>query len=224
MALEFQSRGFEVLGVSRSKPDFDIDHIAADITNPDHLDLIVERVTNSQGLNVLINNAGVGIYDSWEDLDMQDFRSVMELNVFSQVALTKKLLPFLKKTKGTVINISSVAGKIYVPYMGVYSVSKFSLAAFSDSLRAEMRFDKVSVLTIFPGRINTGFSDYAYGNLKPPKTPFAATSQLFAKKVYKAYKKKKRHLIYPRWYWLFSFLGTYFPSFYDAASVDKWHK
>jgi len=224
MALEFQSRGFEVIGVSRSKPDIDIKHIAADITNTDHVELVVNKLKDSQGLDVIINNAGVGIYDSWENLDMHDFRSVMELNVFAQVQLTQKLIPFLKKSKGTIINISSVAGKIYVPYMGVYSVSKFSMSAFSDSLRAELKKDKVKVLNVCPGRINTGFSNRAFGKLKPPKTPFGSTPENFAKAVYKSYRRKKRELIYPSWYELVILVVQMVPWLWDWTNAKRWKR
>ncbi|NPA51799.1 MAG: SDR family NAD(P)-dependent oxidoreductase [Aquificae bacterium] len=226
LALEFKKNGFNVCGVSRTKPDFEIDyHITADLTVKRDIqkvyDTFFERFNK---IDVLINNAGIGLYESWKDTKEQDLRKLCELNFYSYVFLTQKFLNHLIKTQGTIINVSSVAGKLYVPYMGAYCASKYALNAFSDSLRVELKPFKVHVLNLIVGRINTGFSSRALGSLEPPKTPFNASSQKFAKTVYKAYQKKKREITYPLWYKYFILLAKLFPSIYDRISLSSWEK
>ncbi len=226
LALKFKKEGFKVCGVSRSEPDFEIDkHIKADLLKKEYTGFIFEEFSKSfERLDVLINNAGIGLYESWENIKEEDLRKLFELNFFSYVFLTQKFLNLLKETKGSIINVSSVAGKLYVPYMGAYCSSKFALNAFSDSLRAEVKPYGIHVLNLIVGRINTGFSKRALGSMKPPETPFGGNPEKFAEAVYKAYLKKKREITYPYWYKFFILLANLFPDLYDSISLKKWKK
>ncbi|WP_457640819.1 SDR family NAD(P)-dependent oxidoreductase [Persephonella sp.] len=221
---KFRSENFLVAGVSRSKPDFNIDlFIQADLTQEDNCKNIIKETVEKFGrIDVLINNAGVGLYESWETSNMKDIRKLFELNFFAVIYLTKEALPFLKKTKGSIINVSSVAGKLYVPYMGAYCSSKYALNAFSDSFRAELKPYGIHVLNLIVGRINTGFSSRAMGSRKPPETPFGGSPEKFAEKTYRAYIKRKREIWYPYWYKYFVKLAQLFPEIYDRESYKKW--
>ncbi len=225
MALKFKKEGFKVCGVSRSKPDFEIDlHLSYDLTNTNNHKEILEEIIKKFGrVDVLINNAGVGLYERWENTKDEDLRYIFELNFFSVVSLTKASLPSIKETKGTVINVSSVAGKLYVPFMGGYSSTKFALNAFSDSLRAELKPYGVNVLNLIVGRINTGFSKTALGTKTPPSTPFGGDINKFADKVYKAYTKNKREITYPSWYRFIIYFSKIFPNLYDKIALKKWN-
>ncbi len=224
IAEKFRSEGFSVSGVSRSEPDFDLDlFIKGDITEePLRKRVINETIDRYGRLDILINNAGIGLYDSWEDSYIADIKKLFELNFFSVVDFTKKSLPYLKESKGCVINISSVAGKLYLPYMGAYCSSKFALNAFSDSLRAELKPYKVHILNLIVGRINTGFSDRALGKKKPPETPFSGSAKEFAEVVYKGYINRKKEVWYPYWYRFFVVLAKLFPDVYEKISLKKW--
>ncbi len=226
LALEFKKHGFKICGVSRTKPDINIDlYLQADLTQKEDINRVYNRFfENFSRIDILINNAGIGIYESWKDIKEEDLRKVYELNFFSYVFLTQKFLDNLIKTKGTIINVSSVAGKLYVPYMGAYCSSKYALNAFSDSLRAELKPYGVHVLNLIVGRINTGFSTRALGSLKPPSTPFSQSPENFAKAVYKAYKKRKREITFPFWYKFFIFFGNLFPNLYDSLALKSWEK
>ncbi len=225
LAEKFKKEGFFTAGLSRSKPDgLELDlFIKADLVKDDKEKIVKELIRNTGRVDILINNAGVGLYESWENMSEKDLRYIFELNFFSVVSLTKSFIPYLKETKGTIINVSSVAGKIYVPFMGGYCATKFALNAFSDSLRAELKPYGIHVLNLIVGRINTGFSSRSLGSMKPPETPsFSTTPEKLAEKVYKAYLKKKREITYPYWYGFFILISKLFPDVYDSINLKKW--
>ncbi len=220
----FKKNGYTVIGISRTYCDNADVSIQADLSDSKDVERAAEEINkNTDKIDVLINNAGVGLYESWEEMSMKDLRKLFEVNFFSVVYLTKILLPQIKKSKGSIINVSSVAGKLYVPYMGGYCASKYALNAFSDSLRAELIKDNVHVLNLIVGRINTGFSSRAMGSKKPPETPFGSTPEKFAEAVFKAYKNRKREIVFPGWYKYFIWLSKLFPDIYDKKAYEKWH-
>ncbi len=221
---EFLAKGFVVVGVSRTKPDFDITKwIQADITKKDDLNLIFETISKScDRIDVFINNAGVGIYEEWEKTDISDLRALFDVNFFAPVELSRLAIPFLKKSSGTLINTSSVAGLLYVPVMGGYCASKFALNAFSDSLRVELKKHKIQVISLIVGRINTGFSSRAFGSLNPPETPGAGSPDKLAEKVFKAYRKRKKSITFPWWYDFVVPFAKIFSCIYDAINIKVW--
>ncbi|MCK5879348.1 MAG: SDR family NAD(P)-dependent oxidoreductase [Holophagae bacterium] len=220
----FSENGFEIVGISRRKPETPVgQHISADLTNPTALPALVGQINQlTDHVDVLILNAGVGLYDGWEEMEISELRTLMELNFFAPVALARALLPSLKKTNGTIVTVSSVAGFLPVANMGAYCASKYALNAFSDTLRAELSDTGVHLLNLLPGRINTGFSTRAFGSRTPPETPFAGSPEKLARAAFRAYKTKKRQLVYPAWYRLLSFFRHVFPRFYDRLSRSKW--
>ncbi|WP_457640283.1 SDR family NAD(P)-dependent oxidoreductase [Persephonella sp.] len=224
LAEKFRKEGFTVVGVSRSKPDFPIDSfVQADLSKQEEVEKAYRKVMEiTDRIDVFVNNAGIGLYESWEDMDIDELRKLFEVNFFSVVLLTKLFLPALKESKGCVINVSSVAGKLYVPYMGGYCASKYALNAFSDSLRAELQDTGVHVLNLIVGRINTGFSSRAMGSKKPPDTPFGASAEKFAEAVFNAYTKRKREITFPWWYAPFIMVSKLFPKIYDRTAFKKW--
>lgn len=224
LALRFRQEGLAVVGICRSQPDIEIDlWIKADITSPADRKIIYEQLASRyQSIDVLINNAGKGSYATWEEMPQEDLRNLFEVNFFAPVLLTDLLLPMLRQAQGTIINISSVAGKLPVPCMGAYCAGKAAFNLFSDSLRTELRHCRVKVLKVMPGRIDTGFSLRAVGCRKPPDTPGGGDAEVFARKVFTAWKKGRRYLIYPWWYRLLLPLPKLFPGFYEAKNQEMW--
>jgi len=226
----FLEQGVEVVGVSRSKPDDlpgKFHWVQADITKPEDRDRLADEVSKfGHGtLDLLINNAGKGIYAAWEEMDEADLRSVFELDFFAPVALTKQLLPLLAQARGTVINISSAASRIWVPCMGGYCAAKAAVAMFSNSLRPEVEKYGISVIDIAPGQINTGFSSRSCGERRPPDSPGSKGNSPagLAKAVHKAWVKRKKRVTYPR---ILSF-GLWFvraviPGLYDRINRKLW--
>lgn len=224
-ALKFKQEGIIVAGVSRTRPDIDIDlWIKADVTKKKDRKHILEKIERKFGrADILVNNAGKGAYATWEELPEDDLQEVFELNFFALVALTKKILPLLKKSHGTVINIASVAGKVHVPCMGAYCATKFAVCAFSDSLRPEVKKYGVKVLNVMPGRINTGFSGRSTGGRVPPETAGSGVkAEVFAEKLYTSWKSGRKSLVFPWWYRIFIFGVKLIPDYYDNKNIQLW--
>lgn len=230
MAQYFTERGISVIGVSRSQPEGlpeSLHWIGADITLPADRERIAEQVSAITGgrLDILINNAGKGIYATWEEMDENELREVFELDFFAPVALTKLLLPQLASAHGSVINISSAAGRIWVPCMGAYCAAKAALAMFSNSLRQEIRKHHIHVLDVAPGQVNTGFSSRSCGTRKPPNSPGSSSHSPrdLAKTVYTAWKRKKQRITYPRSLSFSLFVvRALLPGLYDKINRKLW--
>jgi NAD(P)-dependent dehydrogenase (short-subunit alcohol dehydrogenase family) len=167
-ARELARRGFHVLaGVRR---DVDADALRGDGIEPHILDItvesdvaaIAERVANDpQGLplRALINNAGVAINAPVEALPVAEWRRQFEVNLFGHVAMIQALMPSLLRSSGTVVNISSIGGKVALPTYPAYAGSKFALEALSDSLRREVSGLGVKVVVIEPGAVKTAMAE-----------------------------------------------------------------
>ena len=113
---------------------------------------------NLSGLDILINNAGVGIFASVESMSVEDFRAVLETNVFGVFYCCHEAIPLMKQRGGGyIINISSLAGANPHAEMAAYNASKFGLNGFSEALMQEVRHDNIKVSYIMPGSVNTEF-------------------------------------------------------------------
>ena len=137
--------------------------VPTDVTEPAQVENLVARaVEHFGGLDILVNNAGVGLYGPIAETNWEHFRHMWEVNFFGAVRCTVAALPHLKARRGVVVNISSVAGKIPVPYMAGYCASKSALNALSDGLRMELARAGVRVVTICPGTVRTQFRMSAF--------------------------------------------------------------
>ena len=223
MLERFKREGFFTVNISRSESTGADLNVKADLSIKEQREGLIEGILQkTERIDVLINNAGIGIYENWENMKEDELKKVFELNFFAPVDLTRQAVSFLKESKGAVINVSSVAGKLYVPYMGGYCATKYSLNAFSDSLRAELKPYSVNVLNLIVGRINTGFSSRALGSKRPPETPFTGSAEKLADLTYRAFVKRKREVVYPAWYRLFIALAKTFPNVYDTLALKSW--
>ncbi|HKU76307.1 MAG TPA: SDR family oxidoreductase [Pyrinomonadaceae bacterium] len=109
-------------------------------------------------VDILINNAGVGIFATVESMSVEDFRTVLETNVFGVFYCCHEAIPLMKQRGGGhIINISSLAGANAHPQMAAYNASKFGLNGFSEALMQEVRHDGIKVSYIMPGSVNTEF-------------------------------------------------------------------
>jgi NAD(P)-dependent dehydrogenase (short-subunit alcohol dehydrogenase family) len=120
--------------------------------------LIEYAASQLGGLDILINNAGIGIFETVEETSPEDFRAVLETNVFGVFYCCHEAIPQMKKRGGGyIINISSLAGVNAHPRMAAYNASKFGLNGFSEALMQEVRHDNIKVSYIMPGSVNTEF-------------------------------------------------------------------
>ena len=121
-------------------------------------DQVKSLFANLDGVDILINNAGVGIFSKVESMSVEDFRTVLETNVFGVFYCCHEAIPLMKKRGGGyIINISSLAGANPHAEMAAYNASKFGLNGFSEALMQEVRHDGIKVSYIMPGSVNTAF-------------------------------------------------------------------
>ena len=132
-----------------------------DITQEADVAAVVERIQKEHGaLDVLVNNAGYAIYGSVEETSIDDARAQFEVNLFGLARLTQLLIPAMRERgRGTIVNISSLGGKIYTPLGAWYHATKHAVEGWSDALRIELKAFGIDVVVIEPGIIATEFGD-----------------------------------------------------------------
>jgi NAD(P)-dependent dehydrogenase (short-subunit alcohol dehydrogenase family) len=163
-ARELAARGFQAFGTVRRPEDgaalerVGATPIVLDVTDEagvrSGLAAVSERLAGAP-LAGLVNNAGVSCAGPVELLRLEDFRRVFEVNVVGVVAVTQAFLPLLKQSKGRIVNISSVSGRLAAPFAAPYAASKFALEAISDCLRRELYPFGIDVIVIQPGNVDT---------------------------------------------------------------------
>lgn len=120
--------------------------------------LFAHAVEEFGGVDVLINNAGVGIFQTVEETSPEDFRAVIETNLFGVFYCCRAAIPLMRaRGGGHIINVSSLAGTNAHPRMAAYNASKFGLNGFSEALMQEVRHDGIKVSYVMPGSVNTHF-------------------------------------------------------------------
>jgi len=116
---------------------------------------VVQRVVGEGGLGGLVNNAGIVIGSPLEVIPLSQLRKQLEVNVIGQIAVTQAFLPLLRRGRGRIVNMGSIAGRGTIPLLGPYSASKFALEALTDALRMELQPWGIQVSIIEPGAIAT---------------------------------------------------------------------
>lgn len=162
-----------------------------DISKGAEIDAAVASIlAEVDGVDVLVNNAGFGLYGPVEDISIDEARYQFEVNVFGPARLTQLLLPAMRRKKaGTIVNITSMGGKIYTLLGAWYHATKHALEGWSDSLRLELAPFGIKVVVVEPGLIETGFGDVvADGLLKRSGTSaYAEVAQMVAKTTKASY-------------------------------------
>jgi NAD(P)-dependent dehydrogenase (short-subunit alcohol dehydrogenase family) len=166
-ALHLERLGFSVLaGVRREADAAALRSAAGGRLTPVLLDVTdagairgaaaaAAAAAGERGLAGLVNNAGIAVAAPLEFLPSDELRRQLEVNVVGQLAVTRELLPLLRRGRGRIVNLGSVADRLATPFLGPYAASKFALRALSDSLRMELRRHGVEVVLIEPGVIAT---------------------------------------------------------------------
>ena len=135
--------------------------IKMDILKERNIDDVVNQIMKEQsGVDVLINNAGYGLWGAVETISIDDAKRQFDVNIFGLAYLTKKIIPIMRKQKsGKIINMSSMGGKVYTPFGAWYHATKYALEGWSDCLRIELKSFGIDVILIEPGVIKTEFQD-----------------------------------------------------------------
>jgi NAD(P)-dependent dehydrogenase (short-subunit alcohol dehydrogenase family) len=128
------------------------DEILLDITDADQIAGAAERIGE---LDALVNNAGIAIAIPLEFIPLEELRRQLEINVIGQVAVTQAFLPHLRRSRGRIVFVSSIAGRSALPFLGAYAASKHALEALADTWRVELRPFGIEVSLVEPGTIRT---------------------------------------------------------------------
>jgi NAD(P)-dependent dehydrogenase (short-subunit alcohol dehydrogenase family) len=166
-ARELARRGFHVLAGVLLDVEADairgtnLEPVILDITNDYHIDALVKRIADDperRPLRALVNNAAIEINAPVEVLPLSEWRRQFDVNLFGQVAMVQALLPALIESRGTVVNISSVGGKLAMGGYGPYASTKFALEAVNDALRRELKPLGMKIIAVEPGAVATEMS------------------------------------------------------------------
>ncbi len=153
-------------------------------------------VSHFQGLDVLINNAGVGAIGRFSESEPERLQRIMEVNFFGPVELTRLCLPYLRQSRGAVVNVSSVLGHRAVPNKSEYCASKFALHGFSDALRAEVASDGIGVTLVSPSTVDSDFFDHVIEG-KPHSRRKGICPSKVARMAIRAVQRRKAEVILP---------------------------
>jgi uncharacterized protein len=177
--------------------------LSCDVRNREEIDRVVSLTLHHfRRIDVWINNAGHGLMDSVADVDMTLCRETFDTNFFGTVACMQAALAVMKpQGSGTIINISSVAGHIPLPFHAVYSANKFAMNAFGKAARVELKHSGINVLTVCPGYVRTDFGANAIKGIQAktvrPSAVRGISAERVARAVFRGYVKQKREVVVP---------------------------
>ena len=162
IAALLSSKGYAVYGTSRKdiEPDQSITVLKADVTDAAAIKIAVEKVIMKEGrIDLLINNAGMGISGAIEEFSLEDIKVQMGTNVMGAVNTIQAVLPSMRRQgSGMILNISSIGGLMGLPFQGFYSASKYAIEGLSEALRMELKQFNIKVVVIEPGDFATNFT------------------------------------------------------------------
>jgi len=156
------AKGCRVYEVSRRGESFgSVSHITADVTDETAVNRAVEQVIEAEGrIDILINNAGYGISGAAEFTTLKEAQRQLDVNFWGMVRMVKAVVPYMRKQgSGRIVNTSSVAAPIPIPFQSYYSVSKAAINSFTMAVANELRPFGICVCAVMPGDTSTGFTD-----------------------------------------------------------------
>lgn len=173
-ALKLKNLGYTVYAAARrldrmrDLANAGINVLALDVTDDASMQTGIDSIISLSGrIDVLVNNAGYGSYGAIEDVSLEEARAQFEVNVFGAVRLIQLALPHMRRNRsGTIVNITSMGGKIHTPLGAWYHGTKFALEAISDCLRMEVQPFGIDVVVVEPGGIKTEWADIAADKLR----------------------------------------------------------
>jgi short-subunit dehydrogenase len=166
-ARALHAAGYRVFGTSRRPPATrspGIDYLVCDVTSDESVTAMVSQVLEQAGrIDLLVNNAGVGLVGGAEESSLEQAKSLFEVNVFGVIRLTKAVLPVMRRQQaGRVVNLSSILGLIPAPFSALYAASKHAVEGYSESLDHEVRGSGIRVVLVEPGYTRTSFEGNVY--------------------------------------------------------------
>lgn len=201
--------------------------VACDVRKRADLEALLKAALDRFGrVDVWVNNAGYGLLDAVATMDVSACRQLFDTNLFGTIEGMQVVTPALKaQGSGTIINISSVAGHIPVPYMAAYSATKHAMNAIGKAARVELKGTGVNVLTVCPGYIGTNFGDNTVQGTDRKRMSTAAgtgaTAEQVARAVLRGYMKNKSEVFVPWKYWLAVRLYQHFPGLVESQMAKR---
>ena len=166
-ARALHSAGYRVFGTYRKSPASrvpGVEYLALDVTSDESVKAAVAGVLDQGGrIDLLVNNAGVGLIAGAEESSLEQAKSLFEVNLFGLIRVTKAVLPVMRRQRaGRIVNISSVMGLIPAPFMALYGASKHAVEGYSESLDHEIRGSGIRVVLVEPAYTRTSFEGNVY--------------------------------------------------------------
>ncbi|HMH11162.1 MAG TPA: SDR family oxidoreductase [Candidatus Nitrosopolaris rasttigaisensis] len=163
------------------KGSLPLEIIPLDVNNDNSVKEAIERIMQKfERIDVVVNNAGYGLIGALEDIPMEEIKTHFETNLFGSIRVIQSVLPIMRKQRyGTIVNVSSMGGRIAFPLSSTYSASKFALEGITESLSYEVEQFGIKVVLIEPGIVRTSFAN----NLKKIAKTMDTTSSPYAKLV-----------------------------------------
>lgn len=198
--VDFDKKGLEETQKLLAGSSVKVTIHTADVTDRSRMESLPEEIIKQHSrINLLINNAGVGLYKTVADVPIEDIEWVMDINFWGVVYGCKSFLPYLQREdESHIVNVSSLLGFISIPKLGPYSASKFAVCGFTEALWREMRGTGVGVSLVYPGAVKTNILNKARfdsgdteKSLKKVMARFGPTSEKAAKKIIKGIKRNK---------------------------------
>lgn len=205
--------------------------VATDVTKEEDCRNLVEKCASHFGkIDILVNNAGISMRAMFRDLDLSVIKSLMDVNFWGTVFCTKYALPWLLKSKGSVVGVISIAGFKGLPARTGYSASKFAIYGFLDTLRVEHLHDGLHVMIFAPGFTSSNIRNVALvaDGTRQGETPRdeekMMSAEAVAKRLAKGIKKRKSQIILTPIGKLTVFLNKFFPRLVDRLEYDYMKK
>lgn len=176
LAKTFIKKGYITYGLARREITlFGLRYIQGDVTKFDDCKAVIKKIIEEQGhIDILINNAGMGISGPIEYAGEEEAKKIIDVNFFGAWHMIKAALPFMReKNDGTIVNVSSFASFTPIPFQAFYSASKAALDSLSVALRSEVKGFNIKVATIHPGDVKTGFTGAREKNTLKAGDPYA---------------------------------------------------
>lgn len=243
MAVHFGLKGSRILITGRNRTELDktvwelagkgisISAFQGDVSKEEDNKRMAEEAVRQYGkIDVLINNAGISMRALFEEVDLDVIRKVMDINFYGSLYATKCCLPEIKKNKGSVIGISSIAGFRGLPGRSGYSASKFALNGFLEVLRTELLHSGVHVLTACPGFTSSNIrkksltKDGTSQGESPRNEDAMMSAEACAEHIYNATVNRKRTLILTTQGKLAVFFNKWLPGFTDKMVYKEMAK
>ncbi len=189
-----------------------------DITNPAVRRQVIERTLDRfHGVDILINNAGIGMYAPAWKAPLDEAHAMFELNFFAPLAMIQLVAPTMRERRsGMIVNIGSIAGKVTLPWFTLYSATKFALGSMTEGLRMELAPDGIRTMVVCPGYVSTAFQSHALVGRAPDSLlrgkKFAITAEQCAEAVARGVERDARTVVTPAVGWLLIAAQRLFPA------------